>query len=1396
MNLTNPNNLGPRRLARRGSILIIVVAILVLLAIMGTAFISTARIDRQTVTNREEDPDIAAVMGLANDAIKNDIIVGGVARPAGVAAYEHFDAPQVDPITFASYDKWLGARLPELVGLSYDGDNTADMTNVPVWSYTADVGQTFEDVERGGTLTFPDVPNAAVVAMRRYAFVPTSKSINFRTNGVELSPKEYPAFRVLVHNGAIWRGVNYNATLNAGMGGWEYSTGPSDTQWRKYIAGDADGDGIADSLLFRLPDVDGRTYFGGLRIIDNGSAINVNTAGSSTTDVNGVAAVLPETVGMFPAHVGLFQLMAPGTTPDAPIDRWNALNQHRFNSTAAAPTVNMAGRADFAYGSQAESHFFGFTRRIEEPADNAPGLPFQEFDSTVNGASLAYRFSMASDLFTTSKTTNTDTTGAAPFFQYNAAGALIDRALGPSLYATSLNHVAADVANPFVLFPASESDYWYDWNFYYGKTALQVTNAAPSTDMSRPETEWRPIRALVTTENALSTAVPLRQVAAAGGVPNVHMLPYLPMPAAHNGAATYAPGDLVSVTTGSQTNVYRYLETAAGNTTPMPYDPTNAAAAASNVAWARESWTNTSTRTGLNTAGFAELWRAFWSVMREEATGTAAGTPFDAEITAAGPIHDPYVGSKFDRALKPYTATAGDVHPARMFRSAWRALMDGAAFSANTPRLTHEGELQLRAAIAATNAEDWRDSDHDVTARQVVLPATVDTAATNVRVTIYGNEAQPFITEVYVQTDTTVINHSPANPNGYIAIELYNPYPFPIDIVNCRLALVDRTPVAGTYNTTPNMAIAEMGGAATLATATSNLDPTTPLAPTIIPANGYLVIENFDVSGAGAGAALHRPAATLLPLTTPIVLTNKNYAFVAGLENIIGVDAGGPTYAKELVLLRPLSSEISAVTTALTYLNVGAAVPTIDSVALAPLDQFDFTGFPLPAAGTYAWHYSRAAGDVAGKAWNFVYPGRYDAAPELPAPPTPSPRHQGTQAVTWVPTVPADDPWDPANVLTPDPAIPPIITLDDVPPAVGDASYDVEFTIQLAQQDWPALNRIAAAAGNAFPFGGFARTGDVLQVPFIGAYRINPLTFVADSVYELNAVTMDAAMAEDTDPADDAPNMPYPAVSEQIGRFCPVGDPTAAATFRGDFDTTPAAGVARYRWASDVFDYFTAIQNPKDDYFPNVRPQNYKFPIAGGAFTYVTLPEAVKNVSAGANANSNEDAIAPIEGTININTAPWPVLASVPWTNVPAGNIAIAQAIVADRNLNGPYATIFDLARVMIPGGNLLQAWRIASGAPFPAEAIPDDGELTADPAAGDLVSNDYEEAFLTLTRVSNLITTRSDAFTVYGIAQEWRNIGTPTPEMVKQLRAAVIADRSAIVTPINTVQTTEIPVK
>jgi hypothetical protein len=125
-----------------------------------------------------------------------------------------------------------------------------------------------------------------------------------------------------------------------------------------------------------------------------------------------------------------------------------------------------------------------------------------------------------------------------------------------------------------------------------------------------------------------------------------------------------------------------------------------------------------------------------------------------------------------------------------------------------------------------------------------------------------------------------------------------------------------------------------------------------------------------------------------------------------------------------------------------------------------------------------------------------------------------------------------------------------------------------------------------------FPWGGFARTGDALAVPFIGGYRLG-----GDAIYEVNAVSVDAALAEDGDSKDDID--PATAAStktplEQLGRFCPLYETgTTAAyddlTFKPDPLNPSAQPTQRHAWAADLFEYVT-VTSPQDDYLPNVDP--------------------------------------------------------------------------------------------------------------------------------------------------------------------------------------------------------------
>jgi len=135
-----------------------------------------------------------------------------------------------------------------------------------------------------------------------------------------------------------------------------------------------------------------------------------------------------------------------------------------------------------------------------------------------------------------------------------------------------------------------------------------------------------------------------------------------------------------------------------------------------------------------------------------------------------------------------------------------------------------------------------------------------------------------------------------------------------------------------------------------------------------------------------------------------------------------------------------------------------------------------------------------------------------------------------------------------------------------------------------------------------------------------------------------------------------------------------------------------------------------------------------------------------------------------IMGRVNINTAPWLVLAQLPWIQY-RDNSAVkstrAQAIVDYRDIHGPFentaglmqvTALHDLARDGLDNLN---------------DEFPDRGpDLTRDTARDDL-----EERDLLFTRMSNLVTVRSDVFTAYILVR----LGAEGP----QKRMIAILDRS-----------------
>ncbi len=239
------------------------------------------------------------------------------------------------------------------------------------------------------------------------------------------------------------------------------------------------------------------------------------------------------------------------------------------------------------------------------------------------------------------------------------------------------------------------------------------------------------------------------------------------------------------------------------------------------------------------------------------------------------------------------------------------------------------------------------------------------------------------------------------NPSGYVAVELFNPYPVPLVLINWTLAYINRQAAAngGTY---PNLQLNTIG---TLGT-TAN--------PVVIQPSGYCLIENCNYTGHPLHSRTQTRRTIVLltaeycrrpepvawtgpatPTTQPSATgTMYNDVYMPFLENVINgttvVPPGqtGPSLGGELVILRPRRAD-GTLTAYVDPANANAAgsesFNEINNTAdLVPVDSYDFTNLkqdvPGPADYYSVWNYVRAEGNDTNGVYLFrtTYPGTYN----------------------------------------------------------------------------------------------------------------------------------------------------------------------------------------------------------------------------------------------------------------------------------------------------------------------------------------------------------------------------------------------------------------------------------
>jgi hypothetical protein len=186
-------------------------------------------------------------------------------------------------------------------------------------------------------------------------------------------------------------------------------------------------------------------------------------------------------------------------------------------------------------------------------------------------------------------------------------------------------------------------------------------------------------------------------------------------------------------------------------------------------------------------------------------------------------------------------------------------------------------------------------------------------------------------------------------------------------------------------------------------------------------------------------------------------------------------------------------------------------------------------------------------------------------------------------------------------------------------------------------------------------------------------------------------------------------------------------------------------------------------------------------PAFAGIFQYLTVVDPVNDFidndsdGLGVDINGNrildineiDDDELKVPGRININTAPWFVIAQLPWM-MPQ----IAQAIVTYRDTtSGGFESISELMQVPEMGYYAYDANDV------------NDNDLDSYPdlTPNDGAANDFEERDVIFSRVSNLATVRSDVFTAYILVR----IGIDGP----QKRFIAVLDRSLVQSPSDKVR-------
>jgi len=302
------------------------------------------------------------------------------------------------------------------------------------------------------------------------------------------------------------------------------------------------------------------------------------------------------------------------------------------------------------------------------------------------------------------------------------------------------------------------------------------------------------------------------------------------------------------------------------------------------------------------------------------------------------------------------------------------------------------------------------------------------------------------------------------------------------------------------------------------------------------------------------------------------------------------------------------------------------------------------------------------------------------------------------------------------------------------------------------------------------------------------------------------------------------PNNPYVApldttVTWAPDEFVTVGDIVRVLTLGNSIDRNGTTGEKlsqqaergeqavrldlRNPYFRNIFQHLTAF-DPNNDGIDNdgdARPDESAY-----MYEMVTMPPPDNTLHRWRRINGDGTPELKVRGKININAAPWFVIAQLPWVSQRQGlpfDASLARAIAAYRDktplLDGAGTVVADYSnRTSATGSSIplreapgfssigelnFVVNRTAGAESYRIDrfAATNDGDLKAYPDLtqttalnlGDGIPDDFEERDVIFSRISNLATVRSDIFTAYIVVR----LGEDGPEK----RVVAILDRSDV---------------